>query len=869
MNCYWADGPNSIEKQDVHGDTYWYHPLVNEWPKTTAAAATVSTGAARATADQADRVYRELQGQLSLSTKHLRALENRGLTAKAAQAHGFKSMPAAAAVRADVAKSIADLFPFWLGVPGFYQGEGKARLAVGEGLAVFGHSVDGRLAAVQIRRDNPSEDGSRYYWMSSTKHGGPGAGSPATLWEPKTGAAVANVVRICEGALKAVIAAELTGVAGIAAGSVGTMASPQVLEMLQQLAPAIVLFAPDQSAFYKAAVLRQVRVCLARLMDQQSQLGFELRVETWADELPPENRPDGIDDALSAGFETRTLAPVAYLALLPAEKSQSEKGHAVPDPTEWEEPLPLEGPPPKPVFPVDCLPDCAREFALAVSEAYQVPVSYAANLILGAASIGLSKRVVVDGGRGPATSLNEWFLTVLESGSGKSTSLHVVKAPIYAHERQMVAQAQTPEGGTNYVGLVSSDPTPEALEGRLRANEGRYALVNAEAADLFSILAGRYTQSGTANIGLFLKAYSGENHRSDRVMRGKTYIDEPRLTLSLSLQPKAWERVSRSDEFRDRGLIARFLLDVPDSLLGHRKPDPTPVSRESRDAWDNLMRSLLSIDPPRENEEPQPFCINVSPQGQMLLKKFRVWAEAGLRPDGCWEECREFGARAAEHLLKLAGLLHCLSSPRAPWDRPLSEGTMQTAATLFDYYAQQTRIASGGVRQNVETVRLSYLLKRITSKAEWRESFTVRDLWQLVKGRGGIRTTDDLLRDLHRLEAYGYLQVAGLRGRSVRCRVSPYVFSGKTPPAPPNHQDAFPVGLKSVGEARPHGPPSAPSPPLSLDLDPGVGATGGGRGQEPPSDLSLMPSASHGLGGNGGDFEAGRDGQVQVPGDMF
>ncbi len=443
-----------------------------------------------------------------------------------------------------------------------------------------------------------------------------------------------------------------------------------------------------------------------------------------------------------------------------------------------EAPLPLGVIPDKPEFPLHALPEALRVPVAAIAEAYQVPVSYPASVALGAISTAVLKRVVVDPGRGPVCALNEWFLTSLESGSGKSSALHQIFGPIYAWERKLVEAAKPPADanvtGECLVGLVSSDPTPEAVERRLRANKGRYSIANPEAADLFAILAGKYSANGAgANIGIFLKAFSGDTHRSDRVLRGATYIDEPRLTMTLALQPQALDRVLADPEFRERGLMARFLLDCPESLLGYRRLDPEPVPSHVKSSWYVVLTTLLSIEPPETNAEPEPYRVNVSPQAHWVFRCYRTWAEEQLRPEGLFEQCREFGARAAEHLLKVAGLLHCAQHPVKPWEQVLSEATMKSAVEVLDYYASHVRLASGSGAERRRTDRLRYLLERIGSR--WKSSFKARDLFLLVKKRRGFETMEALAADLYRLCEYGYLQEItppGKRGRpSVTYRV--------------------------------------------------------------------------------------------------
>lgn len=305
-NCYHSNDPALLERQDRNGASYRVFPAGEGQGPGPDPLPTLEHG--KASADKVNRVYRELQQQLTLNPVHRAQLLERGLPDVAIREHGFRSMHSPV-VRATIALSIADRFSDWQGVPGFYcdPKTGKARLAASEGLVIFGKDLAGNVASVQVRRDNVKTDQARYYWLSSAKHGGPSSGSLPTWWPPVSRARTEGVVRVTEGALKAIVAAELTGVPGIAAGAgVGSMASDAVLEMLQELRPETVLFTPDADAFKNHRVAGHVRDALGKLQSS----GFQLQVETW------DGAAKGIDDALKAGLKVRTEAPEAYLARL-------------------------------------------------------------------------------------------------------------------------------------------------------------------------------------------------------------------------------------------------------------------------------------------------------------------------------------------------------------------------------------------------------------------------------------------------------------------------------------------------------------------------------------------------------------------------
>src|SRR5690242_6662934 len=87
-------------------------------------------------------------------------------------------------------------------------------------------------------------------------------------------------------------------------------------------------------------------------------------------------------------------------------------------------------------------------------------------------------------------------------------------------------------------------------------------------------MAGRYSRSGGPNLGVFLKAHTGDGIRVDRTGRPPEFIKRPTLTLGLAIQPDVLTGLATRPAFRGRGLIGRILFVVPESGIGRRSVDP-------------------------------------------------------------------------------------------------------------------------------------------------------------------------------------------------------------------------------------------------------------------------------------------------------
>ena len=131
------------------------------------------------------------------------------------------------------------------------------------------------------------------------------------------------------------------------------------------------------------------------------------------------------------------------------------------------------------------------------------------------------------------------------------------------------------------------DVTTEKLASMISENDGRAAIFSPEGG-IFDLLKGMYTRY--VNIDVFLKGYSGDPIRVDRIGRESETIYNPVLTVMFMAQPSVLAGVMENGNFRGRGLTARFLYCVPESNVGHRKYRSMPIPEKSLAT--NALRTL-------------------------------------------------------------------------------------------------------------------------------------------------------------------------------------------------------------------------------------------------------------------------------------
>lgn len=288
---------------------------------------------------------------------------------------------------------------------------------------------------------------------------------------------------------------------------------------------------------------------------------------------------------------------------------------ALPDPADLPPPRELPGIVGSTVpFPIDALPDWIAEPVTSVADSIQVPVDLPATIALGCLSSLTQGKVHVIT---PGSQWREWtnlYLAVsLKSGEGKSPAYKALTGVVYELEKEhraasrnarneaearravLEARRKKVETGAATSGdpasmdeairlrleceslvmppdgqMIADDATPEALAVLMADAGGRMTIMSPEG-QVFNAMAGAYVAQGDkVNMDVFLKGFSGESLRQNRVGRGSIDIDQAILTISVCTQPDMLEALADTPALAARGATARFMYSVPTSMVGHR-----------------------------------------------------------------------------------------------------------------------------------------------------------------------------------------------------------------------------------------------------------------------------------------------------------
>lgn len=474
-------------------------------------------------------------------------------------------------------------------------------------------------------------------------------------------------------------------------------------------------------------------------------------------------------------------------------------------------------------FPIDALPDVFRDYAIALSENVQTPVDMAGCAALSVMATCLQGKYVINGKPGWTEQLSLYIMEIASPSERKSAIQHAMVKPISEYENEYnrvhaaayeasrmmksaleqkrritvdkyakgnVDQAEVEDIATRIaefkekkpLRLFVDDITPEKLASVLSENDGRMSILSSEAG-IFDVLAGAYSRS--VNIDVFLKAYSGDEIRVDRIGRESLIIQKPALSILLMAQPGVISKVMKNDIFKDRGLTARFLYSMPASMVGSREFDTPAVPAEVEKAYHDRVINMLE-----DEYRNTPEVITLTPEARVLEADFTREVEAKLVGD--LADIAEWSGRISGNALRIAGLLCRASTTRYPdiiLPKPLvvDKQTMENAITLTRYFLNHAKSVFDVMPENSLYNKAHRILKMLKEKDV--KEFTRRDA---MRNCHIFKTVEEIQPVLNYLDELGYISVVEakatcIKGKQPMARyiVNPWVASNYEPPVLP------------------------------------------------------------------------------------
>lgn len=306
------------------------------------------------------------------------------------------------------------------------------------------------------------------------------------------------------------------------------------------------------------------------------------------------------------------------------------------------------------------------------------------------------------------------------------------------------------KGEIDYTALIADDITMEALASKMISNNEKMAIVSSEGG-IFNILSGLYT-GGVSSFDLLLKAYSGDHIQIDRKGRPPETMLNPALTVLLMTQPEVLRQVMENNEFKGKGLNARFLYSIPKSLVGKRKIITEPIPFDWIVEYNTLLDTLLNIPDTEETRT-----IRLSQEAFESFVDMHNEIEPRLITD--LEPMADWAGKFEGVTVRIAGLLHICDHKDKAADIPMPGETMERAKKIAYYFLAHAKIAysMSGLMDTQAVKDAKYILKRIAENGT--NEITKRDLHYLCQDKKGFEKSECLNDGLNVLRERGYIKI--------------------------------------------------------------------------------------------------------------
>lgn len=448
-------------------------------------------------------------------------------------------------------------------------------------------------------------------------------------------------------------------------------------------------------------------------------------------------------------------------------------------------------------FPVDALPDKIRPYIQATAESLQVSVDMVATFVIAIISLCVQGKYRIQVKPDWEEPVNLYAVVVMRPSERKSPTLKMVSAPVFEYmeeenERRQpeISENETKkkiltgqitnisrkiagsykkkdseytmsdllecqeelrkleEEGLKELKLIVDDVTPEALVSTMKENDDRIGIVSAEGG-IFGTMAGRYNDH--TNIDIFLKGYSGEYYSTARIGRQGNTLKHPLITIVLAVQPQVICDIMDNKEFSGRGLLARFLYSIPNSLVGSRKYRTEPVNKALKEDYNNLIKDLL-----KTNEMDFERTIHLSEEADLQSEIYNQQIERRLTDD--LEQIEEWAGKLHGNTMRIAAIFHIV---KYGWDAvnvPLEAETLAGAIKVGQYYLEHSKAAFDmmGLSDPQDVKDAKYIISRIETRDKRDKTITKRDLLRLCRQ---FSTVEEMEPGLQVLVEHGYIAI--------------------------------------------------------------------------------------------------------------
>jgi len=240
---------------------------------------------------------------------------------------------------------------------------------------------------------------------------------------------------------------------------------------------------------------------------------------------------------------------------------------------------------------------------------------------------------------------------------------------------------------SSYFAFIYVPAYSEALAVALAANREQLFSLSADADKVFRNIEGRYVRGKEIDEGLIVKGLNRDSHWVNRISRPPIYLESPCLTISWMTQPLRLKRLFANEEFREGGLLPRFLIVVREPPVGEI-PDQIPeVDHKLRCTYREMIMRLL------DNFWDSPDEILI-PESREVYEYLRGYYNSLVpRMNSSDYDIASFLKRWAEYGWRLCLVIHAALHREKAAHIPLALSTAQGAIEIVNWHAgEQVRV---------------------------------------------------------------------------------------------------------------------------------------------------------------------------------
>ncbi len=337
----------------------------------------------------------------------------------------------------------------------------------------------------------------------------------------------------------------------------------------------------------------------------------------------------------------------------------------------WPEIKPISGNCILPPFPTGLFPSFYKDMIEMVTKVNQVDPALPASIFLSILSMSLAKKVKVNL-KTHVEPVNLYICSISESGERKSSTMNIFVDPISKYQSEK-------RKGNNDITYFVNDVTTEKLGDLMEQNDERMAIISTEGG-IFNIISGLYSDSGF-NMDIYQQSYTGDFCETHRLSRKGVSLENPCLTIGVTVQPFVLEDIKNNRKFRGVGFLGRFLYSMNESKAGFRSRQYDTIPDEYRELYHKKIQELMDI-PLGDN------LLEMSEGAMEFWDFYYNKVELEMREGNSLSSIKDWGSKFAGTVARIAGLLHIAEYGTAGFKKSISSKTVLYATIIGDYFKE-------------------------------------------------------------------------------------------------------------------------------------------------------------------------------------